>query len=75
MRLGEVSLAVLEDGEVVLTNFVDLHDPVSFLKFYALGEWWLSYAEGGEERVLRFGRRDVAWAADLPPGDSRKGVK
>jgi hypothetical protein len=55
MLPGEVSLAVVEDDEVVLTNFVDLFDPVGRLKVYALGEWWLSYAVGGVEPLLRFG--------------------
>jgi hypothetical protein len=55
MQLGEVSLAVVENGEIVLTNFIDLHDAVARFKIFQLGEWWLNYATGGEERLLRFG--------------------
>jgi len=55
MQLGEVSLAVVENGEIILTNFVDLPNIVDALKAYQLGEYWLSYAEGGTEQTLRFG--------------------
>lgn len=57
MKLGEVSLAVVEHGKVVLTNFVDFaREPlVERLKVYELGELWLSYATGGSEKLLRFG--------------------
>ena len=57
MKLGEVSLAVVEHGKVVLTNFVDFaREPlVERLKVYELGELWLSYATGGSEELLRFG--------------------
>jgi hypothetical protein len=55
MKLGEVSLAVVEDGKIVLTNFLDLHDVIGHIKIFNPGEWWLNYAEGGAERRLRFG--------------------
>jgi hypothetical protein len=58
MRLGEVSLAVVENGKIVLTNFLDLPGIEDAIKIYHLGEFWLSYAEGGTERRLRFGKEN-----------------
>jgi hypothetical protein len=55
MRLGEVSLAVVENEKLVLTNFVDFPNIVDMLKKYKLGEMWLAYADGHEEKRLRFG--------------------
>ena len=58
LQLGEVSLASVENGKLVLTNFIDFPNTdalIERLKVYQLGELWLSYAQGGEERALRFG--------------------
>lgn len=52
----EVTLACIDDGKLVLTNFADLPGIDVALKVYHLGEFWLSYAEGGAEHALRFGR-------------------
>jgi len=56
MQLGEVSLAVVENNKVILTNFVDLPGIENAMKIYKLGECWLNYAEGGTEQRLRFGK-------------------
>lgn len=69
MRLGEVSLVVVDAGEVVLTNFVDLPDAEVALKIYKQGEWWLCAAEGGAEEALRFGRRSELEVESKKSGD------
>jgi hypothetical protein len=63
MQLGEVSLAVVENGEVVLTNFIDLPAIHKAIEIYNLGEYWSNYAEGGIEHKLRSGN---AWRRSAP---------
>lgn len=51
----EVTLACRNVDQVVLINFTELDDIEEALKVYKLGEFWVSNAEGGSERRLRFG--------------------
>ncbi len=55
MQPEEVTLACIDNDKLVLTNFRDLPNIEDGLKVYHLGEYWLSYAVGGNERCLRFG--------------------
>jgi hypothetical protein len=52
----EVTLACIENGKLVLTNFADLPKLEARLKVFNLGEFWLNYATGGAELSLREGR-------------------
>ena len=55
MQPEEVTLACIDNGKLVLTNFRDIAGFEDRSKVYALGELWLFYAMGGNEPALRFG--------------------
>jgi hypothetical protein len=55
MKLEECSLVVIENGQIIVTNFLDLANIADRSSVYKPGELWLSYAVGGTEPILRFG--------------------
>ena len=55
-KLEEITLACIDDGKLIVTNFADLPGADEAMKVYKPGEFWVSYAEGGAERALREGR-------------------
>jgi len=55
LELEEISLACIDAGKFIVTNFADLPGAVDAMKVYRPGEFWVSYAEGGAEKALRGG--------------------
>jgi len=55
-KMEEITLACIDDGKLIVTNFADLPGADVAAKIYLPGEFWLSYCEGGAERALREGR-------------------
>lgn len=53
LKPEEVTLACVVGGEVLLVNFKDLPNIDIGLQIFRLGEYWVSYAEGGAEEDLR----------------------
>jgi hypothetical protein len=54
-KLEEITLACVDEGRLVVTNFADLPGAADASKVYFPGEFWLNYAEGGAEKTLREG--------------------
>lgn len=54
--LEELTLACIDEGTLIVTNFADLPGAADASKVYVPGEFWLNYAEGGAEKALREGR-------------------
>lgn len=55
-QLEEITLACIDDGKLIVTNFADLPGVDVAAKIYLPGEFWLNYCEGGAEKALREGR-------------------
>lgn len=55
-KLEEITLACIDDGKLIVTNFADLPGAGDAAKIYSPGEFWLNYCEGGAEKALREGR-------------------
>jgi hypothetical protein len=55
LELEEITLACIDDGKLIVTNFADLPGADVAGKIYFPGEFWLNYAEGGAEKALREG--------------------
>lgn len=55
-QLEEITLACIDDGRLIVTNFADLPGAADAAKIYLPGEFWLNYCEGGAEKALREGR-------------------
>lgn len=55
LKLEEITLACIDAGKLIVTNFADLPGAVDAMKVYLPGEFWVCYAEGGAERALRSG--------------------
>lgn len=55
-KLEEITLACIDEGKLIVTNFADLPDVEVASKIFVPGEFWLNYATGGAEKCLREGR-------------------